>query len=255
MSYCVQTMPMLNFAMKLDYILFSDIVPAEQPSKKGRDMSKPPLVIFASGTAEGGGSGFENLVLKARDGVLDAEIVGVVSNHEHGGVRKRAERLGVPFHHFGPPWNAMRYHDLVWRLGADFIALSGWLKLVEGLHPSRIFNIHPGPLPEFGGKGMYGHHVHEAVMAAFRRGEIIHSAVCMHFVTPEYDRGPRFFRFNVKIREDDTPDSLAKRVNEYEHRWQPEITNLVVHREIGWNGANPNSLTVPRGYHVDRYDD
>ena len=67
-------------------------------------MSRPKLFIFASGTATGGGSGFEKLVTASRNGVLDADIVGVVSNHEHGGVRERAERLGVPFFYFPGPY-------------------------------------------------------------------------------------------------------------------------------------------------------
>src|SRR3989344_737316 len=154
-------------------------------------MEKPKILVFASGTASGGGSGFENLVnaSRARDGDLSADIIGVVSNHEFGGVRKRADRLGVPFVFFGQPWLAKRYWKIARKSHADFFALSGWLKRVIGLPPRATFNIHPGPLPEFGGDGMYGHHVHEAVMAAFKRGEITHSALCMHFVTSEYDRG------------------------------------------------------------------
>lgn len=215
-------------------------------------MQKPKLLIFASGSAEGGGSGFENLVLRAHEGVLDADIVAVVSNYEHGGVRNRADRLDVPFIHFPRPWEADNYRRIAVDSGAEFFALSGWLKLVDGLDPSVTFNIHPGPLPEFGGEGMYGHQVHEAVMNAFGRGEITHSAVCMHFVTSEYDRGPMFFRCNVRIEKDDTPDSIGDRVNKVEHRWQPEITNLIVHREITWDGQNPHSLRFPRGYQVLR---
>jgi len=176
-------------------------------------MPKPTILVFASGSAEGGGSGFENLVHKSRDGVLDADIVAVVSNHEHGGVRSRADKLGIPFVYFPKPWGEDRYRQIARDSGAEFFALSGWLKRVTGLDPCLTFNIHPGPLPEFGGDGMYGHHVHEAVIAAFRRREITHSALCMHFVTPEYDQGPCFFRFNVKIQEDDTAGSIGSRVN------------------------------------------
>lgn len=217
-------------------------------------MERPKLLVFASGSAEGGGSGFENLINKANDGVLDADIVAVVSNYEHGGVRQRADKLRVPFVHFPKPWGANEYRRIAEVSGAEFFALSGWLKLVAGLDPRTTFNIHPGPLPEFGGAGMYGHHVHEAVMEAFGRGEVTHSAVCMHFVTPEYDRGPIFFRHNVKIEKDDTPDSIGGRVNKCEHRWQPEITNLVVHREITWDGHDPDSLRYPSGYEVERFD-
>lgn len=215
-------------------------------------MSKPKLLIFASGSAQGGGSGFENLVHKAREGVLDAAVVGVVSNHKNGGVHERALRLKVPFFHFSAPWSSAGYHVLASESGADFFALSGWLKLVQQLDPRRTFNIHPGPLPTFGGPGMYGQRVHEAVMDAYRSEVVTHSAVCMHFVTRKYDEGPCFFRHRVPIVLDDTAETLGSRVNQCEHRWQPEITNLVVHREIVWDGIDPLSLRVPQGYSLIR---
>src|SRR3989344_139533 len=221
----------------------------------GRCMDTAKLLVFASGSLEGGGSGFENLVHSMGTGILDATIVAVVSNYEHGGVRKRADKLGIPFIHFPKPWTAERYQLIAQDSGAQFFALSGWLKRVIGLDPCFTFNIHPGPLPEFGGHGMYGHHVHEAVMAAFSHGEITHPAVCMHFATSQYDEGPIFFRFNIIIHEDDTPDSLGARVNVLEHRWQPEITNLVVHREIQWDGENPNSLILPARYEIEHWEE
>ena len=213
-------------------------------------MEKPKILVFASGSAIDGGSGFENLVKASRmpGGDLSADIIGVVSNHEFGGVRQRAEILGVPFIHFPKPWVAECYWKIARQSNADFFALSGWLKRVVGLPPRTTFNIHPGPLPEFGGDGMYGHCVHESVMAAFRRGELTRSAVSMHFVIPEYDRGPTFFRCKVKIREDDTPETLAKRVNQIEHLWQPIITDLVVRGVISWDGINPESLRFPQWY-------
>ncbi len=200
------------------------------------------LLIFASGTKDSGGSGFENLVLASCDGRLDAEIVGVVSNHEHGGVQEKAERLRIPFHSFAGPYDAAHYQALVAPLNPDFIALSGWLKLVTGLNPKTTFNIHPAPLPEFGGPGFYGHATHEKVMEAYRKGRITHSAVSMHFVTERFDEGPVFFSHSVEIHPDDTADTLAKRVNEIEHRYQPEITNKVVKGEISWDGINTSSL-------------
>jgi phosphoribosylglycinamide formyltransferase-1 len=211
------------------------------------------LIIFSSGTSEGGGSGFENLVIKAREGVLSANIVGVVSNHENGGVRERADRLGVHFIHFPKPWDAEKYKQIVEENKADFVALSGWLKLARGLDPRTTFNIHPGPLPSFGGAGMYGHYVHEAVMEAFREGKVTHSAVTMHFVTDQYDRGPIFFQRFVKIEEDDTAETLAKRVNETEHKYQPIITNMVVNGEISWDGKNAESLVCPLDYKIEQY--
>jgi phosphoribosylglycinamide formyltransferase-1 len=206
-------------------------------------MNRPKILIFASGSKEGGGSGFEKLVLNRDNGVLDADIVGVVSNHANGGVREKADRLGINFIHFEGPWTAEEYQRLIAESGAEWVALSGWLKLVAGLDPRTTFNIHPGPLPEFGGKGMYGHFVHEAVLSAFKeRGSSVHGAVTMHFVTPKYDEGPVFFRLPVPIDESDTAESLAKRVNSAEHEWQSKITNKVIHGEIGWDGKNPDSL-------------
>lgn len=70
---------------------------------------KPKLLILASGTATGGGSGFTNLLKSARDGTLNADIVGVVSNHENGGVRLKAHQDGVRFFHFPGPWTAEGY--------------------------------------------------------------------------------------------------------------------------------------------------
>lgn len=215
-------------------------------------MGKPTLLVFASGSAQGGGSGFENLVNQSRSGVLDATIIGVVSNHKNGGVAQRAAELNVPFYYFGPPWSSAGYTVIANESKADFFALSGWLKLVHQLDPRRTFNIHPGPLPTFGGPGMYGHHIHKAVMQAYRCKVITRSAVCMHFVTKKYDEGPCFFRHRVSIFTDDTQATLAKRVTTCEHRWQPKITNLVVHREIAWDGKDPQSLRYPSGYKITR---
>ena len=201
-------------------------------------MATPKLLVFASGTAERGGSGFQDLTENARAGVLRAEIVGVVSNHEYGGVRQKADALDIPFIYFPSPWTAEGYQKIVRESGAEWIALSGWIKMVAGLDPRRTFNIHPGPLPEFGGPGLYGHKVHEAVLEAYRAGKIKNSAVSMHFVTDKYDKGPVFFEYPVPIEPDDTPDTLAARVNQAEHEWQSRITDLVVNGEISWDGKD-----------------
>lgn len=210
-------------------------------------MNKPKLIIFASGTAEAGGSGFENLVETTKRGVLDAEIVAVVSNHEHGGVRERADRLGIPFILFSANSD---YKKIVADSGAEWVALSGWLKKVSGLDPQKTFNVHPALLSQlegrFGGEGMWGHRVHEAVKAALDRGEITESGCSMHFVTDEYDRGPVFFEHRVPLTKDMSADDIARVVHKAEHEWQPKITNMVVHGEIRWDGKDPRSLVVPR---------
>ena len=225
--------------------------------------SQPKILVFASGGASGGGSGFELLVEQTLTDppILNAHIVGVISNHENGGVRKIADRLDVPFRHWNGPYTADGYLQVVDPFDADYFMLSGWLKRVFGIQPyesshsfryGRIVNIHPGPLPRFGGDGMYGHHVHEAVLAAYRRGEVQQSAVTMHFVDPaenpgdkpEYDHGPIIAQVSVLIRPDDTADSLGARVNRFEHGWQAFVTDQVVHERIH---LGPNNQVMFEG--------
>ena len=196
--------------------------------------TQPNILVFASGTKTGGGSGFETLVSASRTmpPILDASICAVVTNHFGGGVRHKAEVLGVHSEYWPGPYLAEGYQNFVKYFNADYAMLSGWLKLAAGLDPARTINIHPGPLPRFGGPKIYGHYVHEAVMAAYHRGEITHSAVTMHFVDPAYDRGPILFALPVPIEPGDTPDSLAARVNRAEHEWQPRVLNYVVHGQV-----------------------
>lgn len=214
-------------------------------------MSRKKILVFSSGTLESGGSGFENLVNASNDGRLGANIVAVVSNHSNGGVKARATKLGIPFLHFPKPWDAPSYQKIALSSGADFFALSGWLKLVVGLDlrtkfsPKTVFNIHPGPLPDFGGPGLYGPHVHRAIIDAFKLGKISHSAISMHFVTEGYDRGPIFFQHEVRIDNNDTPDSIGEKVKVAELYWQPLITDMVVQGLICWNGIDFGSLKIP----------
>ncbi len=209
---------------------------------------KKKILIFASGGKDGGGSGFVELVENSKTGVLDAEIIAVVSNHEYGGVRQKADKLGVEFVHFLGPYTSEEYRKIVDKYNPDLICLSGWLKLVVGLDSKKTINIHPGALPKFGGAGMYGHYVHEKVIEEYKKGNVKETAVSMHFVTEKYDEGPVFFHYPVLVREDDTPESIADRVNKIEHAWQSYITNLVVYGKINWNGKDTESLNVPEGY-------
>jgi phosphoribosylglycinamide formyltransferase-1 len=204
-------------------------------------MTKPKLIIFASGSKDGGGSGFKKLCEAMTSSILRADIVAVVSNHENGGVKAHAEKFSIPFIHF-PGGTAEEYQKIIRDTGAQYTSLSGWLKMVRGLDPKTTFNIHPGPLPHFGGKGMYGHHVHEAVMKAYHAGEITHSAVTMHFVTEEYDEGPKILEILIEIFPNDTAETLGKRVNEQEHIWQAKVTDMIVNGQIYWDGKNPDSV-------------
>lgn len=208
------------------------------------------LLVFASGDAEHGGSGARKLVENSRKGILNADIVGFVSNHESGGVRKHALDLDIPFYYFRGPYTSENYQGLVAETGADYVSLSGWVIYVRGLSPNIVFNIHPAPMPKFGGKGWYGRSVHERVLKAFRDGAIDHTEVCMHFVTEDkdgdkekgFDKGPVFFRALVDILIDDTVETLFKRVNMVEHYCQSAITSLVVNGLIKWDGKDERTL-------------
>lgn len=209
---------------------------------------KSRVLVLASGTATRGGSGFQELAeyTQTDPAVLDAEIVGVGSNHMRGGVWEKARRLGIKFTYL-KSFRAEDYHDLVKYFRADFVMCSGWLLPVSGLEPAKTINIHPGLLPKFGGKGMWGHHVHEAVMVAYDRGKVTQSGVTIHFVTDyekqkvagvedPYDKGPIICWFPLRIRFDDTPETLAVRVNEVERVLQSRVLNLIVHGEICMHG-------------------
>lgn len=228
-------------------------------------IKRPRILVLASGSKTGGGSGFRELVEFSRTDlpVLGAEIVGVVSNHQGGGVEKLAKELGIQFTHWLGVYDAEGYISLVDGFRADFVMCSGWLKYMRGLDPRRTINIHPAPLPGFGGHGMYGHYAHEAVIRAYREGKITQSAVSMHFVTEEgqegskdgYDKGPVIFQLPVLIRPDDTVETLAARVNEKERAWQAFVLNLVVQGFIhlekvgaGWQVVYENGLgnIIPR---------
>ncbi len=190
---------------------------------------KPRILVFEAGSATGGGSGFAKMVEQSRgdDPVLDAIIVGVVTNHESGGVRKKAEALGIAFATMSHDvaFTAERYQWLVQHFAADYVMLSDWPKEVSGLEMARTVITHPGPLPLT--RGLYGHQVHEAVLTAYRRGEITKSAVTMYFAD-----GPVAFSADVQILPDDTPETLGARVNACEHAWQSRILDLIVHGEI-----------------------
>ena len=202
------------------------------------------IAVLASGTKNGGGSGFEKLFDATKRGSLEAKIVCVLSNHPNGGVREKADRLGVRFAHFAGPWTAERCHQLIGE-EVDLICMSGWLKLIKGLDPRRTINIHPGPLAEdFAGQGMHGMIVHETVMLAYQHGQISESAVSMHFVTDKYDDGPCFLNHPIAIMPDDTAESLAQRVNEAEHRLQWLFTQYVLEGRIYWDGEDPTSLVM-----------
>ncbi len=208
---------------------------------------KPRIFILASGEEDWGkgGSGFEKLAEMQRLGLLSADIVAVISNRERGGVAEKADRLSIPFFYFPGPFTAKGYQKVLHKAGYtgaddEFVILSGWIKLVPiqtakkrlGLRTTHTVNIHPGRLPDFGGPGMHGIHVHRKTLEAFAVGKITYTEVTMHFATEKYDEGPVIFRFPVKIEAGDTDKILQARVNQAEHYFQWYIVHLVVNRHI-----------------------
>ena len=215
-------------------------------------MQTKKILLFASGSANGGGSGSENLVRRSKIDDFNIEIIAVVSNHAHGGVQRYAEMHCVPFYFFSSgEWSAPEYREIFQKYPHDLLALSGWLKPMRGNDKTRTINIHPARLPRFGGKRMHGDNIHAAVLEAYRKGEVSYSGVSIHFV-PDYedagyDQGPVFFDYWVPVREGDTIETLKKRVSIAEHHWQPYITSLVAHGQIYWDTSS-NKIIVPPGY-------
>jgi len=204
---------------------------------------KPKVLIFASGSKEGGGSGFLHLILNMLSGLLPVEICGVVCNYENGGVRKIADQYGIWFSHLAS-FTAEDYFRVAAESGAEWFLLSGWLKHVKGLPANRTINIHPGPTQGFGGKGYHGHHVHQAILDAGAK----ETAVTMHFVTENFDEGPTFFEYPLRVCAGDDADSLGSRVNRYEHGHQSWITSLVISGQIAWDGNREHEVQVPDWY-------
>lgn len=176
------------------------------------------LAIFASGN----GSNAEAIVHFFRQS-HEAEVALILTNRAEAGVRERAERLGIPCHYF--PSAEMREGtkplELLQQQGIDLIILAGYLLLIPPVYmeayPDRIINIHPALLPAYGGKGMYGGRVHEAVLAA---GESV-SGITIHLVNERYDEGRHLLQATCPVCPTDTPDTLAGRIHELEHRFFP----------------------------------
>ena len=187
-------------------------------------MNKTRLAIFVTG----GGTNCENIIkyFMLRPWV---EISIVVSSRADAYALVRAERLGVPTkvitkHELEE--NARMEMDTV--KDCDYIILAGFLPKVPHYlitrFPNRIINIHPALLPKFGGKGMWGHHVHEAVKAA---GET-QSGITIHFVNEELDQGEHIAQFSTPISPSDTPDDIAAKVHELEMAHFPQVIEAVI---------------------------
>lgn len=155
-----------------------------------------------------------------RHGDLAAEARLMISNKRDAGALDWAQAEGMPGLWVptiaDPDAADLRLAEAMGDHGVNLIILSGYLRHLGpktlGAFPGRILNIHPGPLPQFGGEGMYGRRVHEAVIA----GGVAQSAIVIHGVDEVYDRGPEFARRSVAVEPGDTVETLEARVTALE---------------------------------------
>ncbi|MBX3111076.1 MAG: phosphoribosylglycinamide formyltransferase [Fimbriimonadaceae bacterium] len=185
-------------------------------------MTRDARVAVLVGT-RGRGSNMAALVRAGQKGVIPAQVVLVVAPRADTPALQTAADLGVPTAVLRG--GADGYAEaLVAALAAaevDIVCLAGYMTLlpeeVLANYPGRVLNVHPALLPKFGGKGMYGHHVHEAVVAA---GES-ESGCTVHLVTPVYDEGEVVVQLRCPVGPGDSPEDLASRVLELEHKAYP----------------------------------
>ncbi len=182
----------------------------------------PAMSMRVAVCVSGGGSNLVAL-LEEFAGGSDVEIVLVISNRPSAGGLERARERGIPAVVLRDPADAVEWIGLLERHQVQLIVLAGYLRLVPRAviqrWQGRILNIHPGPLPEFGGQGMYGLRVHAAVLESGRK----ESAATVHLVDEEYDRGPVLAAAPVPVLPGDTPETLAARVLRAEHRLLPAV--------------------------------
>lgn len=183
------------------------------------------IAILASGS----GTNAENMVRYFAANKL-IKVAVVLSNHAHAGVHGRVNALGVPSFTFSKEdfAAATPILDKLAAFAVDFVVLAGFMsKIPDALlaaFPERVVNIHPALLPKFGGKGMYGHHVHEAMLAA---GES-ESGITIHYVNAHYDEGKILFQAACPVLPDDTPDTLAQRVHQLEYAHYPRVVEQLL---------------------------
>ena len=179
------------------------------------------IAIFASGN----GSNAENIIRYFNEGDHGAVVALVVCNRPGAGVIGRSERLGVPVRVMSAAEirDADRMTKVMDEYEIDIVVLAGFLLMIptfltERYH-DRMVNIHPSLLPKFGGKGMYGRHVHEAVVAA---GET-ETGITIHLVSDECDGGRIVFQARVGLTPDDTPESVERKIHELERVHFPRV--------------------------------
>ena len=195
------------------------------------------LAVLISGS----GTTMQHLAERINAGELDATLSLVIASNERAGGIARAEALGLPA--FVVPRKgydaAADFSDHIFSLvreaGADLVCMAGFLSLlpIPDDYAHNVLNIHPALLPAFGGQGMYGHHVHEAVLTAGCKV----TGCTVHFADQQYDRGPILVQRACPVRDDDTADTLAARVQAEERIAYPEAIRLIAQRRVTIEGG------------------
>jgi phosphoribosylglycinamide formyltransferase 1 len=188
-------------------------------------MALKRLAIFASGS----GSNAEKIAEYFANHT-DIDIALILSNNPQAGVIARARRLHIPVVLFDRKtfYDTPKVIEILQNEHIDLVVLAGFMMLIpEAMvqaFPSRIINIHPALLPKYGGKGMYGHFVHEAVVAA----QEPESGISIHFVNERYDEGDIIFQATCPVTPEDTPDEVARKVQVLEHQHYPEVVEKLL---------------------------
>ncbi len=175
------------------------------------------LAILASGS----GSNAENIV-RYFEGDPRIMVNAILSNKQNAFVLERAKKLNIPSSTFNK--DEFNEASFIKKLeNIDYIILAGFLWLIPkhiiNSFPNRIINIHPALLPKYGGKGMYGDNVHKAVIEAGEK----ESGITIHLVNEEYDKGKVLHQSKCSVESGDTPEDLAKKIHELEHRHFPRV--------------------------------
>ncbi|GHS95757.1 phosphoribosylglycinamide formyltransferase [Bacteroidia bacterium] len=182
------------------------------------------IALFASGS----GSNVENIIRYFRDDA-NFNFPLIISNKQDAYVHARAKKLGVPsFFYKKERFENGEVLAFLLENQIDFIVLAGFLLKVPHniiqAYPDKIINIHPALLPKFGGKGMFGSHVHEAVVA----NKETESGITIHYVNENYDEGQIVFQAKCEVLPADTAEDVAAKVHELEYRYFPEIIGKIV---------------------------
>jgi len=184
------------------------------------------IAILASGS----GSNAENIIRYFRNNE-NINFSLIISNKVDAYVHERAKNLGIPSYTFSKTdFETGKALELLREKQIDFIVLAGFLlKVPDNLleaYPERIVNIHPALLPKFGGKGMYGSFVHEAVVAAKEK----ESGITIHYVNENYDEGQIIFQAKCEVLPTDTPDDVAQKVHILEYDFFPKVIEDILNK-------------------------